>query len=132
MHRLQQKPKFGLRKKKKKKKKKASQTYLYTVCSCAPSFAYRRKSGKSLEEEKNNSSSQWVWHITIYLFLCWRPASYASLKRASAGSESEGWGGVGVACRLGNGNQVCITTGQNAAKLFICFALHRSPFPFHR
>nr|KAF6314778.1 hypothetical protein mMyoMyo1_008574 [Myotis myotis] len=131
MHRLQQKPKFGLRKKK-KKKKKASQTYLYTVCSCAPSLANRRKSGKSLEEEKNNSSSQWVGHITIYLFLWWRPASCASLKRASAGSESEGCGGVAMACRLGNGNQVCITTAQSAAKPSICFELHRSPFPFRR
>ena len=60
--------KFGLRKKKKRRRRrrKLSQAYLYTVCSCAPSFIYRRKSGKSLEEEKKNSS-QWVEPMKTYL-----------------------------------------------------------------
>ena len=118
------------KKKKKKKKKKASQTDLCTVCSCAPSFVYRRKSGKSLEEEKSNSSSQWVGQIKIYLFLWFSCVSLESVLLLEVKVRD---GEVcGVACRLGNGNQVSITTVQSAAKPSILFEPHRCPFPLHR
>lgn len=74
--------KFGLKKKKRRRRRrKLSQAYLYTVCSCAPSFIYKRKLGKSLQEEKKNSSSQWVEPMKTYLL----PELLEACPRASLG-----------------------------------------------